>query len=75
MYFVVMPTGFVGSGMLSGAIAGSVFTSPPPSSILAAIRKVGLGNSGKISLQFPCTYRGYDTTHIISCNRFNPIYD
>ncbi|XP_076828502.1 triokinase/FMN cyclase [Brachyhypopomus gauderio] len=29
--------GYVGRGMLSGAIAGEVFTSPPPGSILAAI--------------------------------------
>ncbi|XP_072032070.1 triokinase/FMN cyclase-like [Amphiura filiformis] len=36
--------GFVGKGMLSGAIAGSVFASPPPHSILAAIRAVGKGN-------------------------------
>nr|XP_054758491.1 triokinase/FMN cyclase-like [Lytechinus pictus]XP_054758492.1 triokinase/FMN cyclase-like [Lytechinus pictus] len=33
--------GYVGRGMLSGAIAGSVFASPPTSSILAAIRAVG----------------------------------
>ncbi|XP_022107509.1 triokinase/FMN cyclase-like [Acanthaster planci] len=36
--------GFVGQGMLSGAVAGSVFTSPPPNSILAAIRAVGKNN-------------------------------
>ncbi|GCC29157.1 triokinase/FMN cyclase isoform X2 [Chiloscyllium punctatum] len=30
--------GYVGVGMLSGAIAGDVFTSPPPGSISAAIR-------------------------------------
>ncbi|XP_066537695.1 triokinase/FMN cyclase isoform X2 [Hoplias malabaricus] len=29
--------GYVGKGMLSGAVAGSVFASPPPGSILAAI--------------------------------------
>uniref|UniRef100_A0A8B9RLL3 Triokinase/FMN cyclase n=1 Tax=Astyanax mexicanus TaxID=7994 RepID=A0A8B9RLL3_ASTMX len=29
--------GYVGRGMLSGAVAGSVFASPPPGSILAAI--------------------------------------
>ncbi|XP_064621680.1 triokinase/FMN cyclase-like isoform X2 [Lineus longissimus] len=38
--------GYIGPGMLSGAIAGAVFTSPPPNSILAAIRAVGKGNSG-----------------------------
>ena len=31
-------SGYVGRGMLSGAVAGSVFTSPPPASILAALR-------------------------------------
>ncbi|KAM8882581.1 triokinase/FMN cyclase isoform 3-T3 [Synchiropus picturatus] len=29
--------GYVGAGMLSGAVAGGVFASPPPASILAAI--------------------------------------
>ncbi|KAK3748750.1 hypothetical protein QZH41_015693 [Actinostola sp. cb2023] len=38
--------GFVGKGMLTAAVAGSVFTSPPTSSILAAIRAVGKNNSG-----------------------------
>ncbi|MBN3279444.1 TKFC cyclase, partial [Polyodon spathula] len=33
-------TGYVGRGMLSGAVAGDVFSSPPPGSILAAIRAV-----------------------------------
>ncbi|KAJ1178250.1 hypothetical protein NDU88_003497 [Pleurodeles waltl] len=32
--------GYVGKGMLSGAIAGAVFTSPPVGSILAAIQAV-----------------------------------
>lgn len=32
--------GYIGRGMLTGAIAGDVFTSPPPSSILAATRIV-----------------------------------
>ena len=35
--------------MLSAAVAGAVFTSPPPSSILAAIRAVGKGNPGQFS--------------------------
>ena len=30
--------GYVGKGMLTGAVAGAVFTSPPVSSILACIR-------------------------------------
>ena len=33
--------------MLSAAVVGAVFASPPPSSILAAIRTVGKGNCGK----------------------------
>ena len=42
--------GFIGCGMLSAAVAGAVFTSPPPSSILAAIRAVGEGNPGNSAL-------------------------
>lgn len=38
--------GFVGRGMLSAAVSGDVFTSPPTKSILAAIRAVGKHNSG-----------------------------
>lgn len=38
--------GFVGKGMLTAAVAGAVFTSPPTKSILAAIRAVGRDNSG-----------------------------
>lgn len=36
--------GFVGKGMLTAAVAGAVFTSPPTKSILAAIRAVGKEN-------------------------------
>src|SRR6266481_6074994 len=32
--------GYVGSGMLSAAVAGDVFTSPSPDAVLAAIRAV-----------------------------------
>src|SRR4030088_905913 len=32
--------GYVGRGMLSGAVAGDVFTSPSPAAVLAAIRAV-----------------------------------
>ena len=32
--------GFVGKGMLTGAVAGAVFASPPTDSILAALRSV-----------------------------------
>ncbi|XP_078536754.1 triokinase/FMN cyclase [Lissotriton helveticus] len=39
--------GYVGRGMLSGAIAGAVFTSPPVGSILAAIQAVArVGTAG-----------------------------
>lgn len=38
--------GFVGEGMLTAAVAGAVFTSPPTKSILAAIRAVGRENNG-----------------------------
>jgi dihydroxyacetone kinase len=32
--------GFVGKGMLSAAVCGSIFASPPPSTILAALRAI-----------------------------------
>src|SRR6202012_2889785 len=32
--------GYVGRGMLSAAVLGDVFTSPPPDAVLAAIRAV-----------------------------------
>ena len=32
--------GFVGKGMLTGAVPGAVFASPPTDSILAALRSV-----------------------------------
>ena len=42
--------GFVGRGMLTAAVAGAVFASPPAKSILAAIRAVGRGNTGGVLL-------------------------
>jgi dihydroxyacetone kinase-like protein len=36
--------GYVGKGMLSGAVAGQVFTSPTPDQIYAAIKAVNTGN-------------------------------
>lgn len=42
--------GYVGHGMLTGAVCGAVFASPPPNSILAAIRAVGKGNAGGVLL-------------------------
>ena len=41
--------GFVGKGMLSAAIAGSVFTSPPPGDILAALRCI-CGPAGSLMI-------------------------
>lgn len=38
--------------MLSAAVAGGVFASPPPGSILAAI--LSLHNAGNVSFSFPC---------------------
>lgn len=32
-------SGYVGKGFLAAAVCGNVFTSPPPSAVLAAIRK------------------------------------
>lgn len=39
--------GYVGPGMLSAAVCGAIFTSPPPDSILAALQVVAQGNSGE----------------------------
>lgn len=41
-------SGYVGAGMLSAAVAGGVFASPPPASILAAI--LSLHNAGNLFL-------------------------
>ena len=38
--------GYVGHGMLGGAVAGPVFTSPPPASIIAAISALAKDNPG-----------------------------
>ncbi|XP_078077365.1 triokinase/FMN cyclase-like isoform X3 [Mustelus asterias] len=42
--------GYVGVGMLSGAIAGDVFTSPPPASISAAIRTMDRAGAAGVLL-------------------------
>lgn len=39
-------TGYIGKGMLSGVVAGAVFTSPAVGSILAAIRAVTQAGAG-----------------------------
>lgn len=41
--------GFVGKGMLSAAVAGSVFTSPPPGDILSALRCI-CGPAGSLMI-------------------------
>jgi dihydroxyacetone kinase len=45
--FVFLFAGFVGGGMLSAAVAGAVFASPPARNVLHAIRCVTQGNEGK----------------------------
>ena len=45
-----VPPGYVGAGMLSAAVAGGVFASPPPASILAAI--LSLHNAGNVQLLY-----------------------
>ena len=39
--------GYIGPGMLTGGVAGSVFASPPTASILAGIRAVARNNHGR----------------------------
>ena len=38
--------GYIGQGMLTGGVAGSVFASPPTASILAGIRAVAKDSPG-----------------------------
>merc|ERR1719245_2256716 len=40
--------GYIGQGMLTGGVAGSVFASPPTASILAAIRAVARDSSAGV---------------------------
>ena len=47
-HFMFLLSGFVGTGMLSGAVAGSVFASPPPRNILHAIHCISENSKGKI---------------------------
>ena len=42
--------GYVGQGMLTAAVAGDVFTSPPPDSVLAAIRGVAVAGGPGVVL-------------------------
>ena len=45
----ILLTAYVGRGMLSAAVAGSVFTSPPPQGILTGLRAIAKDNKGKNS--------------------------
>lgn len=51
-FLLLVSSGYIGAGMLSAAVAGGVFASPPPGSILAAI--LSLHNAGNVSFSFPC---------------------
>lgn len=51
-FLLLISSGYIGAGMLSAAVAGGVFASPPPGSILAAI--LSLHNAGNVSFSFPC---------------------
>lgn len=44
-------SGYVGAGMLTAAIAGDVFTSPPTGSIAAAIRTVVRAGAGMYTVK------------------------
>lgn len=43
-------SGYIGVGMLSGAVAGAVFASPPPGSVLAAILTLWKGGASGVLL-------------------------
>ena len=45
--YPVFLSGFVGAGMLSAAVSGAVFASPPPSEIEEALLQIGQGCLGK----------------------------
>lgn len=42
--------GYVGPGMLTGAVVGDVFTSPSTDAVLAAVRAIGLGDAAGVLL-------------------------
>jgi dihydroxyacetone kinase len=50
-----------GAGMLTGGVAGSVFASPPTSSILEAIRALAAHNPGKIIHLFLTKINSYSS--------------
>ena len=41
-------TGYVGNGMLTAAVAGAVFASPPAGNVLAAIRAAHSSSNGSV---------------------------
>jgi dihydroxyacetone kinase len=61
--------GWIGDGMLSGAILGGIFASPSVASILAAIRAVG--QDGKEVLLIVMNYTGDRLNFGIACERAN----
>lgn len=65
--------GFVGNNMLSGAILGGIFASPPVSSILAAIRAVTLPTTqgGKGCLLIVKNYTGDRLNFGMACEMAN----
>jgi hypothetical protein len=50
LHSTFLSPGFVGKGMLTGVIAGAVFTSPAVGSILAAIRAVAQAGTGQAGM-------------------------
>jgi dihydroxyacetone kinase len=56
--FMFLLAGFVGAGMLSGAVAGSVFASPPARNVLYATRCIAQGNEGKNFICDVIVYHG-----------------
>jgi dihydroxyacetone kinase len=63
--------GYIGDGMLSGAILGGIFASPSVSSILAAIRSVTLVNDGKGCLLIVKNYTGDRLNFGMACELAN----
>ncbi|XP_074228040.1 triokinase/FMN cyclase isoform X4 [Camelus bactrianus] len=61
--------GFIGKGMLTGVIAGAVFTSPAVGSILAAIRAVAQAGTGTLGVSLAsCSVPGSKPTFELSAD-------
>ncbi|KAL1462967.1 hypothetical protein WDU94_014764 [Cyamophila willieti] len=60
--------GYVGDGMLSGAVAGNIFTSPPSASIEAALEALSKDNSAGV-LVVVANYTGDVLNFGIACER------